>query len=303
MNFIKTGITLCLIFCATLMGRAQELNCMVQVIAPTLQSSPANQEIIESLQQSVHDFVNNTKWTNDIFKDEERIECSILINISARNNNTFTASIQVSSSRPVYNSNFKTRLFNYKDASFQFEYLRNTAVVFTPDRHQSNLADVLAFYCYMVIGYDYDTFSLEGGTPYFNKAQQIVTNCQNAPEPGWKPSEGPKNRFSLVANHLQSQFKPLRKCFYNYHINGFDLLYSKRDEALNNIMSAIESLKLVHNAQPNSFNLQLFFAAKVEEITGLFKGAPQDVRSRIYTTLVMVDPGNNSKYNKMKQGK
>ena len=175
-------------------GNSQELNCQVQVIAPTLQSNPANQEIIESLESSIFEFINNTKWTNDNFKMEERIECSMLINIQDKiSSDEFRASIQVSSSRPIYNSSYKSRLFNYNDNNLQFKYLRNTAIIFKPDNHFDNLADVLAFYVYMILGYDYDSFSLEGGTPYFNKAMQIVSNCQNAPESGWKPNESNRN--------------------------------------------------------------------------------------------------------------
>ena len=229
---------------------AQELNCQVQVIAPTLQSNPANQEIIESLQSSIFEFVNNTKWTTDNFKMEERIECSILLNIQDKiSSDEFRGSIQVSSSRPIFNSSYKSRLFNYNDPNLQFKYLRNTAIIFKPDNHFDNLADVLAFYVYMILGYDYDSFSLEGGTPYFNKAMQIVSNCQNAPESGWKPNESNRNRYWLIQNATQALFKPLRQCYYDFHLKGFDLAYSKRDESLNKMFQSLkllESIKITH---------------------------------------------------------
>lgn len=283
---------------------AQELNCQVSVIAPTLQSNPANQEILQSLQAAVFEFVNNTKWTNDNFEDVERIEGNILINISKKvGSDEFSGSIQVSSSRPVYNSNFKTRLLNFNDGNLTFTYQRGAAIVFTPDRHQNNLADVLAYYVYMIIGFDYDSFSLEGGTPYFDKALQIVSNCQNAGEPGWKPQESNDNRYWLVTNHTQSLFKPLRQCYYDYHRLGFDQLYAKREEAIEQIMKSIESLDQIHKSRPNSFNVKLFFTAKADEVVSLFKGATADKRNRIFNTLVKLDPGNIAKYNKMKQGK
>ena len=282
---------------------AQELNCQVQVIAPTLQSNPANQEIIESLQSSIFEFVNNTKWTTDNFKMEERIECSILLNIQDKiSSDEFRGSIQVSSSRPIFNSSYKSRLFNYNDPNLQFKYLRNTAIIFKPDNHFDNLADVLAFYVYMILGYDYDSFSLEGGTPYFNKAMQIVSNCQNAPESGWKPNESNRNRYWLIQNATQALFKPLRQCYYDFHLKGFDLAYSKRDESLNKMFQSLKLLESIHKARPNNFNIQLFFTAKNDELVSIFSPAVPDLRMKVYNLLVKLDPGNKSKYNKIKLG-
>ena len=284
-------------------GNSQELNCQVQVIAPTLQSNPANQEIIESLESSIFEFINNTKWTNDNFKMEERIECSMLINIQDKiSSDEFRASIQVSSSRPIYNSSYKSRLFNYNDNNLQFKYLRNTAIIFKPDNHFDNLADVLAFYVYMILGYDYDSFSLEGGTPYFNKAMQIVSNCQNAPESGWKPNESNRNRYWLIQNATQALFKPLRKCYYDFHLKGFDIAYSKREESLNKMFQSLKLLESIHKARPNNFNIQLFFTAKNDELVSVFAPAIPDLRMKVYNLLVKLDPGNISKYNKIKLG-
>lgn len=283
-------------------ANSQELNCQVQVIAPTLQSNPANSEIIQSLQSSVFEFINNTKWTNDVFQDQERIECSMLIKINEKiGSDQFNGSIQVTSSRPVYNSNYKTQLINIKDEDFSFTYLRNTSIIFQPDRHQSNLADVLAFYAYMIVGYDYDSFSLEGGTPYFNKAQQIVTNCQNASEKGWKPQDGTRNRYWLVVNHLQNLFKPLRKCYYDYHRKGMDNLYNKREASISQIVTALEGLDVIQKTRPNSYNVQVFFTAKMNEIVGIFSGAYADVKNNVYNLLVRLDPGHISTYNALKK--
>ena len=292
-----------LIFFPIFLAFTQELNCEVSVIAPTLQSNPANQEIIQSLQSSVFEFVNNTKWTNDQFKLHERIECNILINIQDKiSSDEFRGSIQISSSRPVFNSSYKSRLFNYSDPNLQFRYLRNTAIIFKPDNHFDNLADVLAFYIYMVIGYDYDSYSMEGGTPFFDKAMQIVSNCQNAPEPGWKPNEGSRNRYWLIQNATQALFKPLRQCYYDFHRKGFDNSYQNREESLQTIFNALQLLESIHKARPNSFNIQLFFTAKNDEVVSLFAPVQTDLRMRVYNLLVKLDPGNISKYNKIKSG-
>ena len=282
---------------------SQELTCQVQVLAPTLQSNPANQEIVESLEKSVYEFINNTRWTNDVFKQQEQIECNILINIKEKiGSDQFKASIQISSVRPIYNSNYKSRLFNFNDANFSFSYLRNTAIIFTPDRHSSNLSDVLAYYAYIILAYDYDSFSLEGGTIYFDQAMQIVTKCQNAPEAGWKPSEGNRNRYWLIQNALQALYKPIRKCYYEYHRNGFDNAYSNREQSLNKLSSSIILLETIHKARPNSFNVQLFFTAKADEIVKTFSPAPANIRMTLYNKLVVLDPSNISKYNQIKTG-
>ena len=284
--------------------QAQEISCQVQIIAPTLQSNPANQEIISSLQSAVFEFVNNTKWTNDVFKPSERIECNVLINIQEKiSSDNFRGSIQISSARPIFNSNYKSRLLNYSDPDFQFNYLRNTAIIFRPDRHADNLADIIAFYIYMILGYDYDSFSMEGGTPYFNKAMQIVTNCQNASESGWKASEGNRNRYWLIQNTLHSLFKPLRRCYYDFHLLGFDNSYSKREQSLNKMYQSIVLLEPIHQARPNSFNIQLFFTAKSDEIVNIFSPASGDLRIKVYNLLVKLDPANITKYNQIKSGR
>jgi len=281
---------------------AQELNCQVNVIAPTLKSNASNTEIIKEMESSLYEFVNATKWTDDEFKDEEKLDMTIQITINTKTGSgSFSGSIQISSSRPVYNSDYKTRLFNWKDEKLTFEYQRGAALIYTPDRHQNNLADVVAFYVYMVLGYDYDSFSLKGGSKYFNKAQQIVSNCQTASEKGWKPTDGKKNRFRLVDNALNNAFANLRQCYYSYHREGEDYLYEDRDKALTNMVAALKSLETIHRTQPNSINVQAFFSAKSDEIVLLFNETPPAIKNKVYLIVTRLDPGNINKYNKMKK--
>ncbi len=285
----------------SLIATAQEFNCDVTVIAPTLKSDPANTEIIKALESSVFEFVGSQKWTDDNFADNEKIDMSILITINTKSGSNFTGSIQVSSSRPVYNSDYKTRLFNFNDEKLSFVYDRGQALIYTPDRHQNNLSDVVAFYVYMALGYDYDSFSLKGGTQFFNKAQQLVGRCQNASEPGWKPTEGKKNRFSMVDNVLNNAFVNLRTCYYNYHRKGFDQLYSDNKKAVQVVVDALKSLEEIHKTQPNSLNVQIFFAAKSDEVVNMFKDMDDQTKNQVYMTVTKLDPGNISKYNKMKK--
>ncbi len=275
---------------------AQELNCVVQVLAPQLQNNSANVEIINALQESVFEFMNNTKWTGDNFKIEERIDCGIIITINERNSDDFKGTIQVQGFRPTYNASYRSQTFNYLDKDFEFRYLRNTAVIFNPTRHGDNLAAVLAYYAYIIIGMDYDTFSLEGGTPYFRKAQDIVTNAQGAAERGWKSNEDIRNRFWLVDNALQNRFQPLRKFMYDYHRKGLDLLYDKRDEALVVMLESLENIKSVHKVSPGTMNVQILFLAKSEEFISIFKQASPTDKAKAYNLLKEVDAPNANKY-------
>lgn len=284
---------------------AQELNCQVSIIAPKLQGSSQNEEIISSLKAAVYEFVNETKWTNDNYKQEERIECNILINIEKIvSTDVYEGSIQISSSRPVYNSNYKTRLFNHKDANLTFTYLRNTALVFTQDRASvGGLVDVLAYYVYIVLGMDYDSFSLKGGNPYYIKAQQIVSNySNNTGDKGWA-AKYLNNRFHLVNNLLQDTYLPLRQCYYEYHLLGMDNLYSKRDESVNKILASIKEIEKVYKIQPGSFSIQSFFNAKYEELINIFIETKPATRMEAYKILSKLDPGHISRYNAIKRGK
>lgn len=286
-------------------GNTQELNCQVSVIAPTLQGNSQNEEIIESLKAAVFQFVNETKWTQDNFKQEERIECNILINISkVVSADVYEGSIQVSSSRPVYNSNYKTRLLNHNDANLRFTYLRNTSLVFTPDRASvGGLVDVLAYYVYMVIGMDYDSFSLKGGEPYFQKAQQVVTNYSNNTEDkGWG-AKTLNNRFHMVNNLLQDMYSPLRQCHLDYHLKGMDNFYTKKDEAQTAILNAVKEIEKVYKTQPGSFNIQSFFNAKSEELINIFVEGSPAVRMDAFKVFSKLDPGHITQYNAIKRGK
>lgn len=276
---------------------AQELNCQVTVISPSLQTSAAEKQVFEELQLSVLEFMNNTRWSNDIFGDNEKIECIIQINISEQiSAEDFGGDIQISASRPVFNSSYSTSIFNFKDADFKFKYQRGTPIRFSIDQHRTNLSSVLAFYAYMILGYDYDTFSEEGGSPYFIKAQQIVNNAQNASEPGWKASESTKNRFAIVDNALQNVFKPLRKAYFMYHRDGFDKMYEDAAKGRTAVFQALSLIEQVHKVRPGSINTQIFFTAKRQEIINLFKGGTAEEKTNVLKLLKKLDGANASKY-------
>ncbi|MFT5185562.1 MAG: hypothetical protein ACI84C_002710, partial [Flavobacteriales bacterium] len=190
-------------------------------------------------------------------------------------------------------------LFSANDQDFQIEFLQNTMLQFSLDQHRANLSSILAFYAYLIIGLDYDSYADEGGTPHFLKAQTVVANAQNAGESGWKASEGNQNRYWLVENVLSQTFKPFRKCMYRYHRHGFDKMYADAESGRQEIADALIGLRNTHRIKPGNYNFQTFFFGKSDEIVNLFKPAPQEEKLRVYNVLKQIDPGNISKYEKM----
>jgi hypothetical protein len=282
---------------------SQIFNCEVQVIAPTLQNNPANEEIFSSLKNAMIEYINfGYNWTNDKFEQHEQIDVSFLLTLNSKSGNDFSGKLQITSQRPVFNSDYKSLLMSYIDKNVTFKYIRNSPIQYFEGQHVDNLADILAYYIYMILGYDYDSFSLEGGTPYFNKADQILSICQSASEPGWKApdGDGSNNRFWLIQNALQPQFTSLRKTFYNYHISGLDQCYINRDTCIKEITSSVNDLLEIHKSRPSSLNMQLFFNAKYEEIIKIYLPTSPSERNKIYNLVSQLDPSRIKVYNKLK---
>ncbi len=282
---------------------SQIFNCEVQVIAPTLQNNPANQEIFSSLKNAMIEYINfGYNWTNDKFEQHEQIDVSFLLTLNSKSGNDFSGKLQITSQRPVFNSDYKSLLMSYIDKNVTFKYIRNSPIQYFEGQHVDNLADILAYYIYMILGYDYDSFSMEGGTPYFNKADQILSICQSASEPGWKApdGDGSNNRFWLIQNALQPQFTSLRKTFYNYHISGLDQCYINRDTCIKEITSSVNDLLEIHKSRPSSLNMQLFFNAKYEELIKIYLPTSPSERNKIYNLVSQLDPSRIKAYNKLK---
>lgn len=279
----------------------QELNCMVSVISPRIQLS--DKRVFTTLQTSIMEFINNTRWTSDKYKNEEKIECSIQIEIVERvGSDEFKATIQVSSRRPVYGTSYNSPLLNYKDDDFNFRYVEYQPFEYNDGQVNPNLVMVLAFYAYTIIGLDYDSYAPLGGGPYFAKAQAIVANSANAAEPGWKAFEGLRNRFWLMENINNPIYKPIRQFYYDFHRKGLDMMSKKRDESVRLIGSSLEKLRRVHSDKPLSVFMKTLFDAKSDEMVNLFKDAPNDVKSIAKETLSTIDPINTSKYQKITGG-
>lgn len=282
-----------------LTARSQELNCQVSVITDArLEVTSVEKEVFDQLKQTIYDLMNTTQWTKDKFKVEERINCNIQIQINKiPSSGVYEGSMQIQSSRPAFNSSYNTTVFNFQDDDIQFAYSRNAVLVYAPNQFRDNLTSILAFYAYFIIGMDYDSFSLKGGTPYFNEAQQIVSNAQVSPAPGWKSNEqGKRNRFYLVDNVLHQLFEPLRECTYEYHRNGLDVLYDDKVKGRKAMHDALNKLSKVVAARPNSVNLLNFVQSKREELKGLYSDAEVKDKNEIVNLLKRLDPANASRY-------
>ena len=282
----------------------QELNCSVQVISPQATNSQ-DKKLFQTLQQSIYEFMNNRKWTNDVFQQDERIECSVVISITDHTSGSdiFNGSIQVQARRPIYKSSYNSLIVNILDKNFSFKYVEYQTMEYVENSFTSNLTSVLAYYAYVILGADYDSFSLEGGTPYFQKAQTIVSNAQSSSDKGWKSTEDDRNRYWTVENTLNSAYKPLRECMYKYHRAGFDAMAEDLVTGRATVLSALELLKKVFDTKPGSHSLTLFFLAKADEIVNLFTLAEPAEKTKLLALVNEIDPANNVKYNKINQSK
>lgn len=277
---------------------AQELNCQVQIT--TQQVSGTDKRVYDNLKTAIFEFMNNQKWTNEIFKNNERIDCTILINITDRPAvDEFSATLQIQSRRPVYETSYNSVLLNYMDNDIHFKYSETQPLQFSETSYTSNLTSILAFYAYMVIGLDYDSFSLNGGTPYFQKALAITNNAQGSDEKGWKAFDGTNNRYWMIYNMLDAPFIALRECTYNYHRKGMDIMYQNKEAGRKVILESISSLTKVYNIKPLSISLKIFFNAKADEIINIFTAAKPEEKTALMSVLTQIDLTNSNKYQKI----
>lgn len=282
---------------------AQELNCRVQVSHQKIQGT--NIEIFNDMQKDIYEFINNKQWTEHVYQVDERIECTFMINISKQiGTEKFIGTITVQSRRPVFNSTYFSTLLNFKESSddFHFEYRQQEPLEFNINSSNSSLTSVLAFYAYIILGLDYDTFSQNGGAPFFEMAQQIVNNQQSSSQPGWKSYETTdmNNRYWLVENFTNGAYSELHTFLYKYHRLGLDQLADKTEEGRGEVSRSLEHLRNVYRKKPNLYILKLIVGAKSDEIIKLFSESFPREQAEVYNIMSEIDPANESKYNKIK---
>jgi hypothetical protein len=285
-----------------LSARSQELNCNVQVSAQMIQGS--NREIFTNMQKDIYEFINNTVWSNHVFSYAERVDCNMLINLTEQvSGDEFKGTIQIQLRRPAFNTTYNSTLLNFVDNQFQFRYVEFQTLEFDPTAHRTNLISVLAYYVYVILGVDYDSFSPLGGTEFYQMAEKIVTNAQNAVEPGWKPYDGSrnKNRYWLVKNMLDKEYEGVRLFIYEYDINGLDRLESRLSEARNNIAESLKLLQEVFRKRPDPFMyfLSIIVDAKADELINIYTEAFPEEKSRVVQIMTEIDPANKAKYEKI----
>lgn len=287
---------LCLL---AIQSQAQELNATVKVTNQKVTNMDPT--IFTALETSIKQFLNNTRWTSDVYAQEERIKCSFLINITdAPSSDYFKGEITVVSNRPVYGSAFECNMLNIKDENFNISYVPFQPMEFSETAYLNNLTSILSFYAYMIIAIDYDSFSPEGGSPYFNKARQIVQNAQQSSELGWKSFDNAgRNRFTLSEDILNPAFKSYRNFLYKYHREGFDNFYNDFENARRKAIEALMSIEEIYKQRPNSFLLQIFFNSKRDEAINMLKDAPKTETLSLVQVMRKVDGAYSSRWDEI----
>jgi hypothetical protein len=280
----------------------QELKCNIQVVSQQVQGT--NKQVFQTLQTAIYEFMNSSVWTHHIYGIDERIECNLLFNITDQiSADEFKGTLQVQSRRPIYNTNYNTVMFNYMDNDIHFRYVEFEPLQFDETQHLSNLTSILAFYAYIILGLDYDSFSFEGGTPYFQRAENIVNNAQNAREVGWKAFESTshKNRYWLINDILEDKYAPIREFIYRYHRHGLDVMDEKVVEGRGVIAESLENLQKVYRDKPDPFMqfLKVILDAKADEFVNIFSESFVEEKNRVVTILQEIDPSNQPKYQRI----
>ena len=296
-NLIKIVTTIVLVY-LSFIGYSQELKCTISVTAKDQQESDAS--TYASLKKSIEQFMNNQVWTDNVFDEKEKIEMNISITIKQKSGDNFDASIQIQANRPIYGSGYKTVMFNFVDDKLKFVYQEFSTLEYDDQRFNSNLTYTLEYYAFIVLGLDYDTFSMNGGTKWYQKAEALVNNAQTQNDyAGWKAYENKENKYCLVENYLNSAYSSYRICLYNYHRLGLDIMSEKPLDGRAKISDALAELEKVHSVKPGLIAMTSFFQAKSKEIISIYSDALPDEKARIMTICKKVDPARASDYDKI----
>ena len=277
---------------------AQELRCRVNIQYNEIAN--ADKDMYNTLRSSIEDFMNSQVWTTQTFEEQEKIEVKLSLRITAQSSKNFTGTLQVQSSRPVYNSTYTTTLFNHVDDKISFQYEENEPLEFSENAFVSNLSSTLAYYAYLVIGLDFDSFSPNGGMEYFQKAQNVVTAAQANDEAGWSSSSrDDKTRYWLVENLLNSTYSSFHTAMYKYHRLGLDVMYDKPEEGRKEVYNGVAELEKVFKQKPSSYLLTAFFYAKKDEIIQMYSEGNPDEKNRMVTLAKKLNPSNINDYEKI----
>jgi hypothetical protein len=288
-------------------AHAQELQARLTVVANRV-STQVDKKVFQTLQTALTNFLNNRRWTNDVFQANEKIQCNFLLNIDQEmGENVYKATLTVQAARPVYNTSYSSPLINFQDNDIVFRYQEFQPIEFNENRVQgtdpvaSNLTAVLAYYANMILGLDYDSFGLRGGDLYFQKAWNIVTNAPEGRDiTGWKPFDGVRNRYWLAENLNNNRFALVHDVLYSYYRLGLDAFYDNEESGRNSVLNTLNYLSTLNVENPNSMFMQFFFQGKSNEIVKLFSNATADTKNRAREMLVKLDVTNAATYKELK---
>lgn len=279
---------------------AQDFQCQLSINSTAVAGSNRNK--FNTLQQELYKFVNDRKWCQYTLKTNERIECAIMIVLTGAQGDTYTGEMNIQLQRPIYNTNYKSPVLNMKDNDIKFTYEEGTPMEYSENQNLSNLTSLIAYYLNIFLGMDFDTFSLNGGDPYFSLAQGVVNACQSATEPGWKSYENAqRNRYWLMENLTNPTYSKIHDFLYKYHRLGLDMMSESVDVGRASILDAIRDLQKVNSQKSNLYIVQIVVQAKADEIVNIFKEATPVEKTEIIRLMKQIDPSNSAKYNTINQ--
>ena len=290
------------LLCMATMVSAQEFQCSVSINSDQIEGS--NKQVFETLRSSIEEYVNQNKWTNLQFMEHEKIDCQMMIVVKAVEDNLYTCEMTLQSRRPVYGSNYKTPLVNFQDRNFNFTYQEYDQIVYQQNQFTTNLTAMLAYYCYLMLGYDFDSFQRLGGTPFFQVCEEIVNACQSVSmggleQKGWLAFDSNRNRYALINNLMDEAFKPFRQYFYEYHRMGLDIMADNVANGRARIAEGIGVLKEANRARPATFVVNSFLDAKADELVSIFEQGTAQEKKNVYELLMDIDPTRQNTYDKL----
>lgn len=277
---------------------SQELICNVEVNTSAIEGT--NKSVFETLQQSISDYLNETKFTNAVFSQNERIECRLFLTVKEYSNDRIKGDLQLQLSRPVFNSSYTTTLFNFKDTKVEFDYREGEPLIFVENTWTNNLMGLLDFYAYLFLAIDFDSFSPLGGQPYFEKAATIVQQAQSSGEIGWRTFEDNRNRSALLNSFTDANTSMIRDLLYQYHRKGLDEMATSPDKGRAAITEALKAIKDVYEHNPMSVALSVFRDAKLDEIVNIYSKGSQAERETVFDILSPVYPTDRERIGKIK---
>jgi hypothetical protein len=283
---------------------AQEINCTVTINSDQIEGS--NKQVYETLKSSIQDYMNQNRWTNMTFAEQEKIECSMMLVVKAVADNMYSCEMTLQSRRPVYGTTYTTPLLNFVDRNFNFTYQEFDRIEYQQNQFTTNLTAMLAYYCYLIIGHDMDSYQRLGGTPFFEQCENIVNACQsasmdNSEQKGWLAFDSNRNRYALINNLLDEAFKKYRNYYYEYHRLGLDEMSGNVANGRARIAEGISVLKEAYRARPATYVVNTFLDAKADELVDIFKKGTDKEKKEVYDLLVDIDPTRQSTYDRMNE--